>query len=150
MAKITVKGSNVSRLLVATVENKVNAVRKEVVRRASQGGVEISNAVKDVMTGQGKGKWYGNHQASAPGDPPAVASGHLRNSFKPNNNVLEHGSKTVIKSWASSNLTNVSPGYNYAWIDKGNSRVAPRPYVKKTQDKAKEVLIKSLKRPYHV
>lgn len=152
MGRIEIKGlGNVAQIITETEK----AIRNEVVRRARQGGTEISNATKKVLKGQGGGKWYGNHQASAPGQHPAVLSGDLRNSFKGEDEVFDQVNRVVITSTGTSNLakdgkeSGVNPEFNYAWIDEGTKYMAPRPYIDDATDKALETMIKSLRRSYN-
>lgn len=55
---------------------------------ASDVGVELTNSVKELLSRPGRGRLYrvpGTktrvHQASAPGEPPAVLEGRLRSSY---------------------------------------------------------------------
>jgi HK97 gp10 family phage protein len=44
-------------------------------------GLEAVNTVKAMLSRPGSGRQYGNHRASAPGQPPAVDTGRLRSSY---------------------------------------------------------------------
>lgn len=134
------------------VQGKVKKIQQEVIRRSSKAGNYIRNEVIKTLSGQGHGRWYGNHQASAPGEAPAQDTGALRNSFDSRNEVKITGNNAKIDSSAWSNLakSGVSPGFNYAYINYGTSTIAPRPYVDKAREAAKEKLIKDLRRPYDV
>lgn len=80
------------------------------------------------------------HQASAPGDPPAVDIGFLRASV-----VLNPRSDGTVK---------VGPAAQYAaaleyGTQKGNGRIAPRPFMQRSLDAAapamKDVIVEDLR-----
>lgn len=56
-------------------------------------GLELERGIKLELSKPGTGAFYGNHQASAPGEPPAVDTGALRNSVgqEVTGNVLRVG-----------------------------------------------------------
>lgn len=135
------------------VSSRTQKLKKEVIRRAQGAGEQIVKKVQDTLKGTRSGRLYGKHRASAPGEPPAVDTGSLRNSFKAKNKITdEGGGVTKIKSYTYSNLAKdgVSPGYNYAWIDEGNARIEPRPYREEAGKQAFDLIKKNLKRPYNV
>ncbi len=122
MSKYRVHISDARNTIDTIVSTRNKKLKKEVIRRAQGAGQQIVKKTQDVLKGSRSGIRYGNHIASAPGEPPAVDTGALRNSFKAKNKITdEGGGVTKIKSYAYSNLATdgVSPGYNYAWIDEG-------------------------------
>lgn len=151
MATYTIKAHQLGRKVTEIVNNDSRLVRNEVIRRAKGGGQMIRNKTLSVLKGQRSGKWYGRHQASAPGEPPATLSGTLRNSFKAKDIEIRNMNTVTILSQGVSNLaTSGKADYNYAWLDEGIGKIKPRPYVNEVAEKAYKELLKSLKRPYHV
>lgn len=87
-------------------------------------GLELTSAIKQTLSRPGRGRLYrgrrgrGDHQASAPGDPPAVDTGQYRSSW----------------SWR------IGPGYVEVGTNQergpalefGSSRMAARPHVRPT------------------
>ena len=67
------------------VAKKVTAIGQEMKSRAVRGSRALKNAELQVLRGQRSGKYcYKHHHiASAPGEPPAVCGGKLRESFRP-------------------------------------------------------------------
>ena len=56
------------------------AVEHELPSRAVRAANELLTAKNNVLRGQRSGRKYGNHTASAPGESPAVWTGHLRDT----------------------------------------------------------------------
>lgn len=89
-------------------------VGEQAVAQAAQ---KLRNGVVEELSKPGKGRTYGRHTASAPGDPPAVDTGRLRQSI------------TALK---------ITPGHwrvgtnvEYAiYLEFGTRRVAPRPFFR--------------------
>lgn len=82
-------------------------------------GFQMEADMKQSMQGQGHGAVYMHggvmHQASAPGDPPAIDTGNLVNSI--------HNETDDMKS-------TVHIDAEYAgYLEYGTTRMAPRPYV---------------------
>ena len=77
-------------------------------------------AVIESMEGPKTGIMYGDHQASAPGETPAIDTGELAAGIK---------TKTV-KSKLTSNL--ISSDKKSAGLEFGTLRVAPRPFMMPT------------------
>ena len=55
----------------------INQVEAEMPSRAVRAANVLMNAKNEVLRGEGGGRWYGKHHASAPGEVPATWSGHL-------------------------------------------------------------------------
>lgn len=106
------------------------ALEQDVARRAQR----MRNDIVETLSRPGQGRTYrtGNrtaphrtHQASAPGDPPAVNTGRLRQSI------------TALK---------ISPGHwrvgtnvEYAIVlEFGSRRMAPRPFMRPAADRERE------------
>lgn len=90
--------------------------------RMQQAVAFIEGKVKKKLTGQGSGRWYGNHQASAPGEPPALDTGTLRSSIT--GIVDEKG--LSIRGFVGSNVEYVRD------LELGTEKIAPRPFLMPT------------------
>lgn len=79
---------------------------------------------KDSMTGVKSGIAYGNHIASAPGEPPAVDTGLLRASIQA---IRVHFGQMWV----------VNAGTDYAeGLEFGTPTIAPRPFMLPAAEKA--------------
>ncbi len=88
-------------------------------RFVKKGSAYIEGQLKVSMAGAKSGRMYGTHQASAPGESPAVDSGNLA------------GSISVIM--ASSLEAKIGTNVEYAtYLENGTSRMAQRPLWEKT------------------
>lgn len=134
------------------VKERIDGVGKEVLKRGCRASTYARDAVLKVLSGPRIGRHYGNHQASAPGEAPAVKTGLLRNSFETMPNVTKYGVSTmsVVSEVQSNTMKYEASNINYAWLDEGLGNIAPRPYLKKAQEEALDMLLKDLKRPYNV
>jgi len=102
-------------------------------------GAYLEGALKERLSQAGtgrtyktgrKGMRYATHQASAPGEPPAVDTGRLRASIthnvtgRPGRNLPDPGgSKTSVKGYAGTNLES-GPHLEF-----GTSRMKARPWL---------------------
>lgn len=96
--------------------------RARFTMRMQQAVAFIEGKVKKKLTGQGSGRWYGNHQASAPGEPPALDTGTLRSSIT--GIVDEKG--LSIRGFVGSNVEYVRD------LELGTEKIAPRPFLMPT------------------
>lgn len=105
---------------------------------------EQGRFVLDPVTGKRKrrrGK-LAYYTASAPGEPPAVATGRLRNSVTWTLERHDSGPVTEI-------TTRVEPRVKYAgWLEEGTRRMKPRPYLKPTWQRERERVRAYLLRRY--
>lgn len=130
---------------------KLDSSRSEVKRRIDgnvrdnllRAVMEWHNSlVGDVLVGMRRGRKYPvpgtgrTYTASAPGEPPAVRLGHLRNSYRfrvvgvPGREVGEVGSPL-----------------DYALeLERGGRGVAPRPHVRPAYEKRKRAILDALSR----
>jgi len=98
---------------VNKLPNAIRGVEKGAKKAALKMAYRIETEIKDRMSKSGSGITYGSHQASAPGDPPAVDTGTLRAS---------------IVSRETSKGASVSSHMEYAiYLELGTSKMAPRP-----------------------
>ncbi len=69
-------------MLTVTVSSYELEFNKKHLRKVlSQAGKEIAATAKGLLAQPGTGRKYGNHIASAPGQPPAAKSGKLASSL---------------------------------------------------------------------
>lgn len=130
----------------ATTAKSVEQVNREVVSRGRRAVNAIRNAELEVMRGQRSGRIYkkpggGTYQASAPGEAPAVRTGTLRLSWS--------GQMTVegnMKESVTVGAELISNTEYAKYLEFG--RRAPRPFVKKIQEKAFPDVVKIYKEPY--
>ncbi len=121
-------------VLKVVVKNVATRVKEQVKARSYLVMNELRNADIEVMAGGRSGRMYGGHQASAPGEPPAVRSGNLRGS-------LSASGRTVIADGGSSMTVHstIETSVEYAgYMEYGTPRgmIAPRPYCERIQLKA--------------
>jgi HK97 gp10 family phage protein len=144
---------------------KVNTPLEEAQKRLIGAGFEISKIVKESMRG-GTGRIYqrGNivHQASSPGQPPAVDTGRLRASISVNwvgsggsgvdedGNSLETPADGVNQPGSSGGRFRVVVGSNveYApYLEFGTRRMAARPFLRPAFDQVRSRILRMLVTP---
>lgn len=103
----------------------LEALNGRIERNVERACIHLQNQTKKTLTGQRSGRIYRvagtkqRYQASAPGEPPAVRTGMLRNSIK----YTVHGVSLSVKGV-------VGTGVRYAeWLEFGTSKMAPRPFL---------------------
>lgn len=95
---------------------------------------EVRNEVLETLSGNRTGRTYRvpgtqvTYTASAPGEPPAVQTGQLRNSVTA---VVETEGKSV-KGIVGTELM------KGLWLEKGTRKMAPRPWLEPSFDKSLE------------
>ena len=126
---------------IAGIPEKIkNQVEAELPSRATRAANALINAKNEVLRGQGSGRRYGRHQASAPGEPPANWSGHLRDSsFTPLTNDA-HLPGIMSDAWYADWLENGTPG----------GQMAPRPFRQPIIDKAQAEVEAIYQEPWHI
>lgn len=126
---------------IAGIPAKVMAqVEAELPSRAVRAANVLMDAKNEVLRGEGSGKWYGNHHASAPGETPANWSGHLRDS-----------SFTELTNDA--HLPGIMSNAKYAdWLENGTpgGQMAPRPYRQPIIDAAQQRIEAIYTEPWHI
>lgn len=117
-----------------TLRSNVAAINADLHRRASrlvfETAKQVENAAKVSMTGQKSGRLYRRgkrtHQASAPGEAPAVDTGILRASIA----TARDGELRAV----------VQVGADYGiWLEFGTRRMAPRPFLGSAFDQVKPI-----------
>ena len=124
---------------LAGIPAKVVAqVEAELPSRSVRVANALLNAKNEVLRGQGGGRRYGRHQASAPGSPPAVWSGHLRDSsFTPLTN--------------DAHLPGIMSNAKYAgYLEYGTSKMAARPFKQPILDAAQGEIEAIFQEPWHI
>ena len=100
----------------------------DVVAKAAH---DVEAAVKHSMEGPKHGRVYGNHQASAPGEAPAIDTGHLHNSVMSRQRVR-------LEWW-------VALGAEYAHgLEFGTRHIAPRSALGPAVEKDKPSFIDAM------
>lgn len=103
---------------LAALERIAEEKAVQGVQRAALAGEAITKA---NLSRPGSGRVYGKHQASAPGEPPAVDTGRLRNATQADTQVRREGDDIVGRV-----VANVE--YAHA-LEVGTERIAPRPFL---------------------
>jgi phage gpG-like protein len=63
------------------IDEDFNAMRSKTEAAVLAAGLYYEGRVKEKLTGARTGRVYGDHQASAPGEPPATHHGDFRKSI---------------------------------------------------------------------
>jgi phage gpG-like protein len=113
---------------VTTLDHLRNTARRLAQERAGLRAEQIRTEVVEQLSQPGRGKRYKKgsvvHLASAPGDPPAVDSGRLRQSI------------TVLR--LSDDHYRVGTNVVYApLLEFGSRKVAPRPFMRPALEKVR-------------
>lgn len=123
--------------------------------RGMRAANELRNASQLVLRGQRSGRRYrvpgtkSYYTASAPGEPPAVRTGAFRLSWQTKQEVKDSADGTSVRSYIESNTRTDNGKYLLGSIlEEGTSRMAPRPYQEKIQEKALPKIKQIYKEPY--
>lgn len=110
-AKVTLDLARIDQMATQAAEKglKTALARGEAVLRA------------DILSRPGSGRQYGKHRASAPGEPPAVDTGNLRNKTQADANLRADGDDLVGRIVANTDYA--------AALELGTERMAPRPFL---------------------
>lgn len=103
---------------------------EQALRRAEKGfdddlnriGILYTNAVKVILSSPGGGRVYGNHRASAPGQPPAPDTGAYRASWR---HELTGALIVAMYPGPSPHPTQLG-----SWLEFGTSKMAARPHAR--------------------
>lgn len=90
------------------------------IQRAALAGEAIT---KVNLSRPGTGRIYGKHQASAPGEPPAVDTGRLRNATQADTQVRRDGDDIVGRVVANTEYAHALE------VGTENKRMMPRPFL---------------------
>ena len=135
MSRVTITGN---------IEESVKFIAAEIPRqmasRSYRASNELRNSALSILSGARSGRMYGGHQASAPGEPPAVWSGTFRLAWQP---VTIAGGTTF--------LSRIENGTFYAgWLEHGTpgGQMAPRPHHDRIQNDALPRIVGIYDEPY--
>lgn len=103
---------------LAALERIADEKAEKGIRRAALAGEAITKA---NLSRPGTGRIYGKHQASAPGEPPAVDTGRLRNATQADTQVRRDGDDIVGRVVANDEKAHA--------LEVGTERMAPRPFL---------------------
>lgn len=142
-----------SLVLNETVEESESKIRSEVKRRSFMTATELKNASQKVLSGRRHGKkyrvyngrTYREHQASAPGEPPALSSGILRLGWRESTEVAKSERTMTIVSAIQSNVKYAGP-LEYgrpagSTNGKKYPKIAARPYRDKIRQRARPFIL---------
>ena len=117
----------------------VASIEAELPSRAVRAANALINAKNEVLSGSRSGRVYGGHQASAPGEPPANWSGHLRDTnWKQIDDA--HCPAIVSSTWYAELLENGTPG----------GQMAPRPFRDAILEKSIPEVTAIYREPWHI
>ena len=123
------------------IENAIKQVEAELPERARFASAVLRNATTEVFRGTRTGRVYrtprgGRYTASAPGEPPAIRTGALRESWRP----VVSGNNPAIES-----------NVRYAgYLEHGTRKMARRPYEEKTVELAMPHIQRIYSKPYKI
>lgn len=144
---------NASSIIGQIVQTTLEGVQKEVAHRTYRAANELRNAELYVLRGSRGGRTYkiphtgATYTASASGQPPAVRTGAFRLSWGTHVHVEQGGS--VYKAVASIESAETVNGYILGeLLEKGTSKMAPRPYKEKIKQKALPKIQQIYSAPY--
>ena len=113
-------------------------VEAELPSRAARAANALMNAKNEVLRGEGGGRWYGGHHASAPGEPPANWSGHFRGS-------------SFTELTDDAHLPGIMTNALYSgYLQDGTSKMAARPYRQPIIDAAMPEIEAIYNEPWHI
>lgn len=145
--RVVVKGPSLNEI-AKTVTTQIT---HEMESRSYKAANELRNASQLVLRGQRHGRRYRvpatkrYYTASAPGEPPAVRTGHFRMSWQPRAYVVMGSYISRIESDLRTDNGQHTLG---EILEKGTSRMAPRPYKDEILAKAEPEIVRIYSKPY--
>ena len=134
------------------LEGAVNEIVEEITyqakSRAFRAANELRNSALTVLRGKRSGRVYkrpfskSKYTASAPGEPPAMRTGNLCMSWRPQS-ASERIGKTVTIKPAITTEVKYAP-----YLEEGTDRMAPRPFEDPIIEKAMPRISQIFKEPY--
>ncbi len=137
------------RAVRATVKGQVARIDRQVLSRGTRAVNALRTAELEVLKGQRSGRVYRKYPykttytASAPGEPPARRTGNLRMHW--------NGQVKTGKSFGGGIIVTavLESGEKYAAaLEKGTSKMAPRPFVERIKEKAMPEIEKIYRESY--
>ena len=127
------------------------ALRPPAEKAVLKAALHLERAIKKKLTGARTGRIYRSrgrtHQASAPGEPPALVTGQLRNSITHTMPVW-HGDNVSAEVGTS---LDKAARLEFGGVDSRGVRILPRPYIGATmleeQDTMETIMEESAKGP---
>lgn len=133
------------------VNEAVEQITQEAKSRAFRASNELRNSALFVLRGERSGRVYrkpftakATYKASAPGEPPAIRSGALRESWRQRNESENTGSSLTVRAAITTDV-------KYApWLNDGtkDGHIDPRPFEEPIVEHAKPRIRKIFKEPY--
>lgn len=134
------------------LDGAVNEIVEEITlqakSRAFRAANELRNSALTVLRGKRSGRVYKRpfsksiYTASAPGEPPAMRTGNLRMSWRPQSASERIGNTVTIKPAITTEV-------KYApYLEEGTDRMAPRPFEEPIIEKAMPRISQIFKEPY--
>lgn len=141
-------------------------IRMQLPSRAYRGANELRNASQLVLRGQRSGRRYPvpgtermrynkrkktatitvtKYSASAPGEPPAVRTGAFRASWRP---IAKSVGDVFLSRIESDARTNNGRDTLGEILERGTSKMAPRPHHDRIIEKAMPAIQKIYREPY--
>lgn len=160
--------------LYSKVESVVREVNEKITSgmksRATRAANELRNASQEVLRGQRSGRryivpgtgsvkyykrkkiakiTYKTYTASAPGEPPAVRTGNFRLKWQSKTESTGSGDNLSVKAEIENAVRTDNGKYVLGSIlEDGTSKMAPRPYKERIQEKALPKVKKIYREPY--
>jgi phage gpG-like protein len=120
-------------------EEEMKALRKPAERAVMKAALRFERGIKTKLSNAEPrtGRMYGTHQASAPGEPPALKDGTLRRS-------ITH----TFPTWDEDNRVSAEVGtalvyariLEWGGVAGNGARILPRPYIESTFFEMREEL----------
>lgn len=127
-AALAAATKNLNKVIAESLKGGAAAHALDVV------GNVLVNQIKVTLSQPGTGRTYGSHQASAPGEPPAVDTGQLRNSIAAAHGQDEIGPYVDV----GSNLE------KSVYLEFGTSDMDPRPFMRPSIELAAQEMAHAL------
>lgn len=132
---------NAGSIIKKAAEKCGDEAAQKVISKSTRITNVLRNNALQVLSGTRSGRLYKRpgtterkesnyYRASAPGEPPAVRTGKLRQAWNPYVKVEGSGLNATLTA-------GIESGVPYAeYLEKGTSKMAPRPYVDRIKEKA--------------
>lgn len=114
------------------VKKSVQEINAAAISRGDRALNVMRNCALEVLGHDGSGRVYKNgHVASIPGSPPAPDTGSLRRNWSQQKLIGGNGGGVRIILRMRSQM------YYAHWLDEGTRKMAPRPFTKPIEQKAR-------------
>lgn len=119
-----------------SVESALARLEKKAAREVARHALGLQAEWREVLSQKGSGRVYGGHQASAPGEAPAVDTGALRNAVQ----VAQMDPLTYVVGIAGKvkhPTSGTELGIIAITLERGGRKLAPRPHARVALDNYK-------------